>query len=831
MINKLFCLMLSVILSATPALAQSPSLDTFGVRNGTPMKRLIFTNPPPDAKTFLNGDLDCRWFCGGALLKIIDTGLDLVIAPNSAGPSLEYPDTNDDNLATSGKAISLVAIGQTSCFDDTLFHQRFSPTRPLWVHNQTDDRERSKQPEATPRLSQSFDTLARQGLWLETRGWSDYLLTPTSWNDFLQNLATAEIEQRFALRPGTLDKMAIGDLPQAIASARLASQLGLISLPETNTDADFYTILGKEHMEATLGLPKASLIGKEWSEIYANIGLRVLETHLGLGNIDGSSPFPATTGLSTNNRFQALRQALTDRADLYSNPNIALGLPGNDSLPNSQDSTIFVRLSNGDPTAFATAGAYFLATNLQLAPPETATFVQAIDSGQSRPPSLTSGRPLDPTIEAATFFSAGSNEKTRQALWQKIGHRQDSQLRDHLGRVNGTVLLALTGSSRQLERHELINFLTNTSERQKALESIAASSASDAGYRNDLSTSSLTRRGQEILADDLDVTITSITDLDGLTNNSIPESVEQGQSLDTIDSTLNWPKGTALTLIRNQIDPDRQKALLLTGANTIWQSLGLSNQLKSALDNLYFKNLIETPSESPDSTPDAPEEPEDDPNIDLNETFNNFSIPLSARPLADLITSETGLTINEVENLLVGRLPIIPLTLSTMAKALSANSTIVPAKLAAAYNTPSASTVQPLLDQAESLGELAVFSPFFFETLKKAGASPYVIWQTLEGEALRQWNISCPSRELEAQEAIDRLVSTVIGFSHNYETYSLESDGAQAPVQIVLFDQESLSENTRNIADDAYPVGIVESRRWGVLKNSQRTWDHLYMAY
>src|SRR4029079_15533879 len=112
-----------------------------------------------------------------------------------------------------------------------------------------------------------------------------------------------------------------------------------------------------------LNLPSYSLGNRQnWRDIYHSIAIRVFEQELNIPGLVAEEPSVNMPLNHSNTRVNAIVKALTDRGALYSNPGIAFNLP---SIVNTVDSQeMFRRITAQDPTAWALAGAYFLAQSL-----------------------------------------------------------------------------------------------------------------------------------------------------------------------------------------------------------------------------------------------------------------------------------------------------------------------------------------------------------------------------------------------------------------------------------------------------------------------------------
>lgn len=753
-----------------------------------------------------------------------------------------------------GKATNITAIGTTSCATFTRFARGLDPQNPLWLHYQNP---KSTKAPLENFFGRSFDAAASQSFWLEGRAFTNALTTPDSWSDFMQQIAKGEIEQQFGLAPGSLQKTAVSDLVATVGQLRLASSLGLNDLPAAEDEEQFYSQLGQWQVEQGLSLPRFSLEGENWREIYQTIGFRVLEDQLINGPAESESPF-GNSGLTLqeNDRFLLLAKQLQKRALIYADPRRALNLPAENYLPTAEGRlNIYDRLTNGDPDAFAIAGAYYLAEGLNLAPNQTAAFIQSVERGEDRPITLADARPIDDRFQANQFFSAGSTEESRQAIFTQVGRTLEASINSNLGRLNEIVLLAISGSNRTPSLQKLMDTITDPENRDRAYQKIGDYSAKEADYTGGFTIQELKLRGELKLAETLNLSVMQLRQLDAIDRNSADPEIKQ--TAFDVDYAMGWPEGTALIIARQEFDGNSVGAIvshenrIRIGGKRLLRLLGLTDEQTEALLNLYIRS--DAPTTTTDGTPSTPtttttprpspspktpvndQSDEDTPFDDeqLGEEVELFSISPQELPFAGELVSSLRVPSETIDALLAGRLLLaLPqLTLAALGQEMAESSTITSFKLIDLYLSPTLEGATAVANQKVGAGDSFYGEPGFFEELEAGvqDGDSYRIWLAVANEVTRQWNITCPDKQVEAEEAITKLIESLIDLPPIDGSVDPETTLTR-PAQILTAKKERLSPTLLNSIPEAYP-GIGEAGvKWGVY-SAPRAFDHIYIGY
>ncbi len=739
-----------------------------------------------------------------------------------------------------GKAASITSVGLTSCAAETYFPRTFEGSEQVWLHWQTGDAD-----EQTPNgiFERSFDKMARAAFWAESRSFTRRFIGSTTWSNFLQQLAKGEIEKRFGLPAGSLAYTAVSDLDSLLAKARIAQQLGIVTLPEAKSETDFYTQLGQHITEKELDLPFDSFVGTSWREIYQRVALRVLD-------ITASLPQDVTKDTTTtpidqlispsNSHLQQLTSRLEARSKLYPDPQIAFNLPTEEYLTTGESSSIFTRILNADPDAYAIVGAYFMADSLEFSPVATQRFIGQIANGEDRAPNLAEGRPIDPSLSPTTLFANQPNALTAQ--FEKIGRSQESIMTEHLSRLNGAVLLALSDSNRTPTLDTVINNLVDETKRPTLLQAVAKASIADANYYvadsegrlqkdsegqplSGFSNENLVRRGQELLAEALGANQSEVEALES------DASGEDTQLLAArFDTVMGWPDQTTLHLAQNSTAIDLDKLILETGAKLLWQRLELTENESALLNHLYLGTTEPTSAGAGDDEDQLGDLGEtgtlgdsgDGSNDGSGETIN-FAIPAAQQTLLKRLSVTTELDASDTALLLTGRfLPAMyRMSLSVINSRTLTNSE---SDLLDEIDKPATELDPSLITPTETL-----LRPSYFEAIAKAveADDTYFLWRSTREEVIYQWNMDCSNKKEQADKAIERLVDTLISLPYD------EAGTAQVtsrPIQILTYNKEGLNDSLHDKIGQAYPNADGKNTKWGVYTNP-RDFDHLYISY
>lgn len=771
-----------------------------------------------------------------------------------------FPGADQESQRHRAKAGVIRSLGSTSCGSESLFARLLDPAKPLWVHYQLE--QPAPQTPVWP-FGRNFDKVARQFFWLEGRAFANRAITPTGWQDFLAQLAIGEIEERLALRPGALANLPIDGLPTAIAEARIAANLGLPILPSAQSEESFYADLGRRQLELAFQLPTHSLVGKNWRAIYQQIGFRVLEEELGLpapASLD--SVFETALSLTDNPRFQALAAELTERSEFYQDRLLAFNLPSELELPSGGESPLDQRLINGDPEAFALAGAWFLADSLDLSPNDSQTFVRLIAAGQNRPISLASAKAFDVELSLTTLFSAETTEEERQTLFERLGRGYETAIKGTLPRLNEAALLAIVDANQLPTLSTVLTDLTNPDRRSAIVAKLAAASAEEADYPNGLTFEALVGRGQVQLAETLGLTPTELTDLQA----AKPSATARATGA-FVDQALGWPAGTAFDLAQ-QTDKTssiaakqlQEKRLLQTGANRLWDFLRLTGRLKTALDELYFNGVVtsdltgyqpefedetiateemdETPEEQEGDEQETAEEAETDTETDdelgedqefTDETVE-LAIPVEYESLANALKRSLVLPLAEIELLITGHwLPgLRRASFGLIGVELGQSSNLTGEKLIEAWKNSSQESAKDLRQHGQIFDQSSIVPNKLADELKNSTAAN--LSRTIEDLAVYQWNITCLDKRVEAKEAINRLIKTLIDLPEIIDGATTEDNRPNRPVQMITYSVADLADTTRQAIDQAYPGANGLFRKWGVYR-ADRAWDMVYIGY
>lgn len=751
--------------------------------------------------------------------------------------SREFAGAKNTSQRATGKAAAITAIGTTVCSTETLFSRSLNPATLLWVHQQTG------QTTHTSALNQffgrSFDMVARQSFWQEGRAFTNSFIAPTDWSDFLQAIGRGSLEQQFALEPSSLQNIPTDQLTETVGRLHFASQLGLPDIPEAENEEEFYTQLGQWRLEQTLGLPRHSFVGQTWQEIYRHIGFRGLEDQLTPQLASDHSPFETTeTVLTENERFTALAEQLTQRGLIYTEPLRALGLPTEEILATTEgQSTLYERLINGDPQAFATAGAYFLADNLNLPLSEIRLLLARIDLGNDRPISLAQARPVDSQFQTDQLFSAESTAETRQQLFYSLGQAYRQQIESRLPQVNESVLLAITGNNTNPTYQQVISVITNGAQRDTTFQTIGEATAQES-LVGQLTEESLEKYGAAQLAETFDVATTDITNLSDPNRNDSDPTIKATGIL--LDSGFGWPEGTAARIAKQEINPESvaatliQGSQLLLGATRLWEKLGLDEDLITQLNELYFTSEAPTEDELDEETSPTPSI-DDEELIDPEGTdeYIEFAIPVEEQPFAEAVSTELRIPLEAVDSLLTGRFrtTLLYLTLTQIANELAGRSTITPSKLIHLLEQPSIEATQTFLAQTELLQESTYVSPTLYAQLEAAIGENNLagIWSALINEVVYQWNITCPDKQAETKTAITNLVETLVDLPAD-PADGTASQTATRPIQLFTYSTTNLPAALMEKVQAAYPGLGRADIKWG-LYAAPRAWNHLYIGY
>lgn len=800
--------------------------------------------------------------------------------------SREFSGATNLSQRAIGKAAAVTAIGTVSCGTETLFARVINPPKPLWLHYQK--KQENKQG-LNDFFGRSFDKAARESFWLEGRAFTNALITPKSWSDFLQRVAKAEIEEQFGLKAGSLGLAPSGEMESTLGRLRLASQLGLPDLPLAGAENELYADLGQWQIENSLALPRYSLRGETWRDIYQNIGFRVLEDQFSPSSQDlRSSPFNEGN-VTENPRFQLLAQQLEKRAKQYANPRRALNLPTESYLPQANDQLgLLDKLLLGDPDAFATAGAYHLADSLQLNPAATELFIKSIAGGDERVPNLSSAHPLDNSLPLTDLFSSETTAEKRLALFEQAGKSYELIIKENLEAVNEIVLLSLVGDNKNPSLSQVIAAVTDENRRPELFIAIGRASAEEADYSDGFSAKTLQERAINTLGKAFNLEPADITAL------AQPERNESDPALkatgNTIDRLMNWPEGTAMTIARQELNDDSAAASLYEqqrlrqGATKLWGYFGFSDSLADTMNNLYFSDIVpsdeelakglkkdadngspvpEPPSETnsgPEANPSPGNNPDginvgtgvvttsppgtkttDGSNADKNEGDTDlgfdedevvqFAIAPQELSLAGGLQAATLAPLSSIDALLAGRLraALTQATLASLARQLGEDSTITVGKLIELYEQPTHELATAVAQQAESTSGSYLVDENFFSSLKENVASQfYPVWNTLTNEAIRQWNIDCPSLLPQAETTIASFIEAASEFPAIGEVENQEENVAR-PAQIITYSKDYFNEPLVNRLTAAYPGMGERGIKWG-LYTSPRAWDHLLLV-
>lgn len=765
----------------------------------------------------------------------------------------------NDSQRHSAKAAVVRSLGTVSCGTTVYFARSLDPKKPLWLNQATDDP--SSHQTSQPFFGRSFDSVARQSLFLPIRSFTNRLITSQSWSNMLQQIAKGEIEERFNLPAGALSNSAVSDLDSVLAQARLARQLGLPSLPTAKDETDLYTKLGQRNLELALNLPANSFTSQNnatlWRETYQNIGVRVLEQQLAMPETGTEQPlFPATTALLSNSRFQLLAKRLQTRAALYKDPAIALNLPTAQFLPTSStESDLVTRLANGDPDAFAAVGAYFLADSLELPSSQTTTIVQAAAKGEERPISLAEARPLDNTQVPDKLFSIETNLKARQAIFEQIGRQYESIIKNHLPQLSENVLMAISDGSNTPSYNDIITVITNTSRRQDTLQKLAPHSVADANYTQ-FTTEELKNRGQKLLSDALNIPVSSLNQLE-----ATPDSNGTRLIGEQVDSALGWPTVNEQPLSRLlATNKATDEQIIKAGSDLLWQRLGYTDTLSAALTS-YFQTGIavglavptphistvtpDTSAEGVDLTTPAagssttipPVQPDTSASGDTSDGSGDetvtFAIPAAQEPLLQALTTETGLPLTALTFLADGRLqPALErLSLATIGQDLATGSRITPAKLIAAYSQPSAENNAVITNQGKQVfTNNYLLDPNFIDSLTKltANTQQFERWQLWHNEIIRQWNITCPSQQVQAKQALNKLINFIATWPTTEN--GVESNDPTAPIQIFVSAKDLIDANTQQTVNSTYDTNNTDTKT-GLFTAPRLANEGIYIGY
>lgn len=780
-----------------------------------------------------------------------------------------------------GKVAMLAAIGTTSCYRETVFPRELVPTTPIWIHWQTGEAD-----QATARwpFGRSFDRLTRQSLWLSGRGLTRHPVVASTWSEWLELVAKAEIEARFGLTAGSLSRVTIEQLPDRIAELRLAHDLGLADLPAGFTEETISQQLGQWQLEELLNLPRHSLTEgptHDWRGLYQQIGRRVLEEELSLpesaplavetrANAGQPTSEPdnqltselgdqPTDWLPTEVKTQ-IGEALAARSTLYTDPRIGLGLPPNDWLPVDEIGTDFLmQLGNGSPDAYAALGAYYLAESLGLNNEVTVQLIRTLYTGQNIAPDLATARPIDAAVR--TYFASQNEQADRATVMTRLGRSSLATIKKNLGRLNETVLLAITGSNKEPTYSQILTILTDSARRQTVLNKIATGSLADANYYQDLASltpaltkTNLQKRGRELTSQLLSLPVAQLEKLE----KGEFDLGKQGELFTKIEDDMGWSAGLAQDLMRrNPAETPspatlqlQDRTLVTAGAQRLWERLRLPLDLQERLNQYYFigdiplkPNQLEGPTDPiPIETPvDLPDEGLGDGEAvtdELDTTSNesdestdtdgsddeedgvvefvdpdNFSIAVEHEPTQRALQRTLNIPEADTYAFFNGQWwpALLRASLAILGQELSFSTTITSEKLVSAYNSLSPSAIEPLADQGQKTTELTIVRPNLFPDLYRAAREKNkgAIQKILNDEALYQWNLDCTNKRSLAEQSIDRFVNAAIKLPSPDElptpaTGEDKSNQPTRPNQVLLLDMNILSSETRKEIKEAY---------------------------
>ncbi len=739
-----------------------------------------------------------------------------------------------------GKAATVSAIGTTSCIDEVLFPRSINNQKPVWVHWQTGEQHNNV---TEWPFGWGFDSVARQFFWLEARAITNHPITSLTWSNFLQQLAKAEIEERFDLPAGSLSNIAVSDLPNTIARLRLASQLGLADLPAATTEPIFYEALGRREVEQNLNLPVGSLTSqKSWRDVYKTIGLRVMEEQLSLPQPSAESLITAPADqivTAESDRVKQVAARFKARAELYQDPRLAFNLPPEAYIPSTGEDSIVTQLSAGQPEAFATVGAYFLTESLGLTTGEAAKFVQDIQSGQEAVIPLSSAHLTDPRYQLKNYFSADSSPANQADIFETVGREQEETIKSHLARINESVLRSIQSDNTTPSLNEIISLITDSSRRVTSLSELANYSSEDANYPDGITIEALRQRGVVLLADALDLDPTLVQKLDSDTDNA-----DVTETAQIIDTAMGWPNGTTRDFARRQgseVSPTtalvQEKQLLTIGSTNLWTKLGLEQSTQDKLHSLFFGGVSPVDQTVPISPPEPETRPTPSPSpaSDGNDDdeFVELDIPASQQDLATELQQQIGLPPEEVATVLSGQLrPLIYKgTISRLASILAIDSTLTPQKFLEALSKPEASALASIADQGLQLTSPSFVMPNFFNRLQEIAKSGdlYRVQELFQAEAVHQWNFNCPNKTVQAQQAIEQLVRVLVGLPGQDDS---NSEGLPPrPVQILTYDTSNFDSDLTDEIEAAYPGADGKDNRQGVYGSLERSYDSVTIGY
>lgn len=737
-----------------------------------------------------------------------------------------------------GKAASLAAVGTTSCYRDVLFPRFLDEPKPVFVHWQVADDDPAKQ--RWP-FARNFDALARQFFWLEARALTNRPITSLTWSNFKQQIAKAEIEERFALTPGELAYVPVSSLAATLARQRLSASLGLPTIPEADTEAAFYESIGRRLFEQELNLPLGSFEGRSWPELYQQLGLRVLQQQASL------PPSPGVDQSLLEGRLEA-------REGYYNDPHVAFNLPTAEYLPPTDQSDLFTRIKNGDPTAFALVGAYALAESLELAPTDTKRLLYDLSAEAERTIDLRSARPIDEVFQPEAIFAPSANN--HPTLFEAIGRTRQAELSRRLAWLNEGLLSAISETNKTPSLADLLGVLTDPEKRQKALASLSQTSQEDANYDGGFTIEALSSRGTQLLAKALDLTPKELAQFEAQPNN--PELVGVGE---TVDLSFGWPLGTAQDLVARQSQPPspetaklQERHLLQIGAAKLWQRLKLPLPLFISLQAYYFQGPPPDPSELdqlieeetlPESETTPPVKPEEEgeakqgttevtaegegeePEPEEGEEIS-FVVGAEDDSLAERLSQATGLPVTDSYFFLTGQMApaLIRATLARLGFELQAMAPTLPSPdvFVSLFDQPTSQRAQDITKS----DSLPLVSPNLLPELKQAieNNHDYQLWRTVHGEAIDQWNVTCFGRQAAAEAAINQLIDKLVSLPAE----PAADNQPARPLQLLIFDKERLSPELREKITAAYPGADGENSKWG-LYSAPRTWNEVYVAY
>jgi hypothetical protein len=755
--------------------------------------------------------------------------------------SWETAGASNNSQHRSGKAISLVGIGTTSCAAETLFPRNLDPQKTLWVHyqNQVADKATERWP-----FGRAFDTVARQFFWIEGRSFTNRPITSLTWTNFLQQIAKGEIEERFGITPGALANTAVSDLDVVVAQARLARALNLPEIPTATSEATFYENLGRRMLEIELSLPRNSFNGTSRRQIAQQVGIRVLEQQLSLPEDTGNEILvDTTTFFTTDPRFLQLKKRLEERGENYIDPRIGFSLPPEEYFATGEGQSIFQRLISGDPDAFAIVGTYFLADSLELSPDDTRTLLNNTNQVAEDLPDLPidKARPIDPNLSADRLLAGPLDQQA--ALFETIGRTLVPQIKAQLPLLNESVLRSLSTTNKVPSYESIIGIITDSDKRSEAIQKLAASSVVDANYISGFTIANLRDRGMTILSHTINVDIVDLQQLE--TNETDTENVTTTQNIaDTIDNAMGWPTGTArkLTLRGAQGAADESLLsdgeLLQIGASMLWDRLGLPEVYKSILNRYYFSSNLTDLTPLPNNDPELDTPSTDEVIIDENageiieeieDGVTALAIPAQDNTTVATFTEALNITRQDVELLLAGRMFIaLPrITIAQIGNAIAFNTeSFDKSLLLSLFNH----TATAFSEEDFTAVEIPAFlQTTFADNLQQALSDKdnYLLWDTFHREAVYQWNVSCSDKRQETWDAIARLIDYLVSLPSS-ETST--STPPTRPYQILTYNMSVLSEETEAKIKTAYPDADGDTYKWGVY-NNPRDWDHIYIGY